>query len=83
LISDVRASINWVNANPTEAAEILANEEILPSAAIAAAAIPRTNSFPLVGSAARAAANEFLTVLFDANPESIGGSIPGDGFYFE
>jgi len=83
VIERLRESVTWVNDNPELAAQVLADYEILPSVAIAQAAIPRANLVTMTGAAAKTAALEFLTVLYDANPESIGGSIPGAGFFFE
>lgn len=83
LIAAVDSSISWVNAHPADAAVIVAEQMILPTAEIAEAAIPRTNLVMLTGAAARTATLDFLTVLYQANPVAIGGSIPDDDFFIE
>jgi len=82
VLEQVGESISWVKGHPASAAQILASAEILPNAAIAEAAIPRTNLVFLTGPQMRDITLEFLTVLHDANPESIGGQLPNATFFY-
>lgn len=71
------------NADKDAAAETIANAGILPAAGVAKAAMPRCNIMLETGIAH---AKEILTPLYETlssyNPQAVGGSIPGDDFYF-
>ena len=80
-LKEYEASINYVKANVAEAAALCEKYEIVPSAAIAAKAIPDANLIFVKGKDIRPAIEGYYKVLFEANPKSIGGSLPGDDFY--
>jgi NitT/TauT family transport system substrate-binding protein len=82
LLTRYRDSVDFVTGDPAAAGELIAGLGIVPSAAIAEQAIPGAHIVLLTGAEARAAAEGYLQVLFDANPESVGGALPGDGFYY-
>jgi len=73
-------SIEWVNSNPAEAAQLIGKYEVMP-AALAEPAIPHCNLKFIPSAAARPIMEEFLQVLLDFNPASVGGQLPDDGFY--
>lgn len=82
-LADYRKSVEEVNGDPTQAAETVAQYEITPSAAIAEAAIPKCSLVCITGvNEIRSTIQGYYEVLFQANPKSIGGSIPDDGFYY-
>jgi NitT/TauT family transport system substrate-binding protein len=70
-------------ADPDAAAETIASAGILPAAGIAKAAMPRCNIMLETGFEA---CKSILTPLYETlssyNPQAVGGSIPGDDFYF-
>ncbi|MBR5049555.1 MAG: ABC transporter substrate-binding protein [Erysipelotrichaceae bacterium] len=80
-LKEYEESINYVKANVSEAAALCEKYEIVPSAAIAAKAIPDANLIFVSGKDIRPAIEGYYKILFDANPKSIGGSMPGDDFY--
>ncbi|MEG2074540.1 MAG: ABC transporter substrate-binding protein, partial [Angelakisella sp.] len=51
-------------------------------AAVAKKAIPKCNIVFLAGEDMKQAASGFLKVLFDANPQSVGGKLPDEEFYY-
>ena len=51
-------------------------------AAVAKVAIPNCNLTYMDGDEMKAAIQGYLQVLYDANPKSVGGSMPDDGFYY-
>ena len=51
-------------------------------AAVAKQALPYCNIVCITGQEMKDAAQGFLTVLFGANPSSIGGALPGEDFYY-
>jgi NitT/TauT family transport system substrate-binding protein len=77
-----KASIEWVRANPDDAAALIEKFDIMP-AAIAAPAIPNCNLVFLPAVESRPLVEDFLRVLLDFDPASIGGKLPDEGFYFQ
>ena len=79
---DYAASIDYVNGNIAEAAELVASYGIAPSAAIAAKAIPQCHLICITGDNMQRVIDGYYGVLYAANPNSIGGSLPDDSFYY-
>ena len=75
------ASIDYANSNPEEAAALIEQYGIVPKAAVAQAAIPQANMVCVTGEDMKGIA-DYYQVLFDADPTSIGGAIPGEDFYY-
>ncbi len=74
-------SIDYVKANPKEAGVFCETFGIVPAAAVATQAIPAANLIFVSGADIRPAIEGYYKVLFDADPKSIGGALPGDDFY--
>ncbi len=49
---------------------------------VSLAAMPHIEMVSLTGERMRTALSGFVKCLYDANPDSVGGKIPGDGFYY-
>lgn len=81
-LTDYKASTTYTNAEPAKAAPLIAEAGIVPSAAIAEAAIPACHITDIEGSLLKSTLNGYLTVLHAADPASVGGSMPGDDFYY-
>ncbi|MFP4363086.1 MAG: ABC transporter substrate-binding protein [Spirochaetia bacterium] len=75
-------SIQWVNANPAEAAPIVEEAQIGMNAVVAEAAIPRCNLRFVDAEDAAPIVEPFLQVFLDISPAAIGGSMPDEGFYY-
>lgn len=69
-------------ANADQAAALVEQYGITPSAAVARAALPQCNLTFLSGTAMRSALQDYYEVLFQADPSSIGGTNPDDAFYY-
>lgn len=80
-LKEYEASIDWVKANPQEAGELCEKFEIVANKAIAAKAIPDCNLIFVAGKDIKPAIEGYYKVLFEADPKSIGGALPGDDFY--
>ena len=65
-----------------DAAAVVVAQGIIGKEPIAKRAIPNCNITLITGAAMKASASAMLQVLFDANPKSVGGSMPGDDFYY-
>lgn len=81
-LEEYESSVNYVLENPEEAAELVAQYEITGSAQVALAAIPDCNLVCISGEAMQPAIAGYYEVLFAASPESIGGAVPQDDFYY-
>jgi len=81
-LADYEESIRFVNTNVEEAAELIAEYQILPNAQIAARAIPFCNIVYFDAQDSKESLDNFFKILYDLNPESIGGTVPDDEFYY-
>ena len=54
----------------------------MPEAAIAEKAIPKCYITYIAGADMKSALSGYLQVLFNADPKSVGGAMPGDDFYY-
>ena len=79
-VKDYGMSIEFTNANPSEAAAFIEKYEIA-AAAVAEKAIPRCNIVWLYGEEYKTVLKNFLSVLHEGNPASVGGAMPGEDFY--
>ena len=79
-LRDYEESVAFANSNPEEAAQIIERFDIVP-AAVAQRAIPRSNLVHITGAEMRQLVEAFLQVMFEANPQSVGGALPDEGFY--
>ena len=64
-----------------EAAALVEKYDIV-KAAIAQKAIPYCNITYIDGEAMKEALSGYLQVLYDQNPDSVGGKLPDDDFYY-
>ncbi len=76
------ASTAFTNEKPKEAAALIEKFGIIPSAEAAEAAIPKCNIVCITGDDMKLSARSMLEMLYNANPKSIGGKLPGDDFYY-
>lgn len=81
-LKEYAVSVDWVNENTAEAAELIVENGIIESAAIAGKALPHCNIVCLTGQEMVEKLSGYLRVLAEAAPESVGGALPGDGFYY-
>ena len=76
-----KASQEYVNENPDEAGQWIADLGIVAKAGLAAKAIPACNIVCITGDEMKAAVSGYLKALFEADPASVGGVLPDDTFY--
>lgn len=76
------ASAEYANTNTAEAAELVASYGIMEKAPIAEKALPQCNITCMEGAEMKEALSGYLNVLFEQNPESVGGALPEDDFYY-
>ena len=82
-IGEYQASVDFVNENTDEAAELIGNYDIV-KAPVAKKALPYCNITLLRREDMRSAVTGYWNILFDADPKSVGGKLPNDdAFYTE
>lgn len=80
-LSRYKESVDYVNANTDEAAALVAKYDIAPEA-VAKKALPLCSISFITGEEMTENIKGYLQVLFDSNPQSIGGTIPDEAFYY-
>lgn len=75
-------SANKANEDIQAVAEMVEKLGIIEKAAIAEKAIPYCNITCITGEEMKQALSGYFTVLHQQNPESIGGELPGEDFYY-
>ena len=66
---------------PSQPAQLMEKFDIIP-AAVAARAIPYSNLVFIEGDRLRRYVLGYLEVLFEANPQSVGGGLPSEAFFY-
>lgn len=77
-----QASVAFVNSNVAEAAQMVGQYEIV-TAEVAEKAIPACNIVFIEGAEMQEKLSGYLSVLLEQNPQSVGGALPGDDFYYD
>jgi NitT/TauT family transport system substrate-binding protein len=83
IVNAVKSSIDWVRANPAEAGKLVEKHELGLSAPVVAAAVPKSNYVFISAAEGRAAVEALFNLFLEYAPASIGGALPGEGFYFK
>ena len=80
-LKEFGASVQWVNENVADAAQLCGDYGII-KAPVAQKAIPQCNIVCITGDDMKQALSGCLGVIFDQNPKAVGGTLPGDDFYY-
>lgn len=81
-LANYKASVEFLNENPADAAVLIAETGIFANAKIAEKAIPKCNICYLDGADMKEAMEAYLGALASVNPNAIGGKLPADDFYY-
>ncbi len=81
-LEDHKESTEDINANPAEGAVWAVQAGIVANEQIGENAIPKCNITCIAGEEMKQALSGYLEVLYGQNPESVGGELPGDDFYY-
>ncbi|MBE6628322.1 MAG: ABC transporter substrate-binding protein [Ruminococcaceae bacterium] len=81
-LKDYKASIEFLNTNTAEAAQMIQDTGIFAQAAVAEKAIPKCNVCYLDGAEMKGAMEIYLNALMGINANAIGGKLPGADFYY-
>ncbi|MBI9108830.1 MAG: ABC transporter substrate-binding protein [Spirochaetales bacterium] len=82
IVKALGESIHWVTVNPEEASAVIENIGIM-GAAVAKLAIPLCGVEFIPAEDAKADVEDFLQMLLELDPVSVGGKLPDEGFYFK
>lgn len=82
-LSEHQASAEAAARFPEETAERIVRAGIIEKAPVAEKALPYCSITCIVGREMKDALSGYLSVLFGQDPQSVGGALPGDDFYFE
>ena len=81
-LKDYTASVDAANNDLDGTAALCEEQGVVAKAAIAKAALPNCNIVCVTGDEMQADVAGYLQVLYDADPASVGGAMPDDGFYW-
>lgn len=81
-IADHQASTEKTATDVDATAELVAKYGIIAKAPVAKKALPNCNIVAIAGDEMKTDLAGYLQVLFDANPKSVGGTMPEDDFYY-
>ena len=81
-LSEYGESVALLTEDPDTAAALIEQTGVFAQAPVARKAIPNCNVCFITGGEMKTAMSEYLSVLFDLAPESVGGALPGDDFYY-
>lgn len=82
-LEEYKSSIEYATTNIDETAAYCEKYGIAPKAAIAKKSIPICNLCYVTGTDMKTNVNGYYSVLFDADPTSIGGKLPADDLYYK
>jgi NitT/TauT family transport system substrate-binding protein len=82
VVTEIKASTEWVVANPALAGQLVEQFELGLKAAVVEAAVPRSNYVFIPAVEARPAIEALLSIFLENDPASIGGALPGENFYY-
>lgn len=80
-LEQYKESVDYVNANTADAAQLIEKYDIL-KAAVAEKALPYCNIVCITGDEMQDALSGYLNVLYEQNPDAVGGVLPEDDFYY-
>ncbi|MDE6674729.1 MAG: ABC transporter substrate-binding protein, partial [Acetatifactor sp.] len=76
------SSVQAIQEDPDKGAELVVAAGIIAKEPIARKAIPQCNITCIDGENMRQALSGYLQVLYDLDPQAVGGALPEDSFYY-
>lgn len=81
-LTKLESSINFALTNPDEVAQLAEQAGVMPKAEIIKKALPGSNLAYIAGGEMKQKIAPLFGILFEANPASVGGKLPGDELYY-
>jgi NitT/TauT family transport system substrate-binding protein len=83
VLQSLKASVEWVVAHPAEAGALVEKHDLGLLAPVVTVAVPRSNYVFISAAAARPALESLYRAFLEFAPQSIGGALPPDNFYWK
>lgn len=80
-LEEYQASVDLLTTDVASAAQKIEETGVFAKAAVAQKAIPNCNVCFITGEEMQSAMAEFLNIMAEVAPDSIGGAVPADDFY--
>lgn len=80
-LEEYKASVDLLTSDVASAAQKIEETGVFAKAAVAQKAIPNCNVCFITGAEMQSAMAEFLNIMAEVAPQSIGGAVPADDFY--
>ena len=81
-LQDYAASIEKAQSDAAGTAALCEQYGLIPKAALAEKALPHCGLTFVTGAEMKTGLSGYLQVMYDADPKSVGGAMPGDDFYY-
>ena len=81
-LQDYAASIEKAQSDAAGTAALCEQYGLIPKAALAEKALPYCGLTFVTGAEMKTGLSGYLQVMYDADPKSVGGAMPGDDFYY-
>ena len=81
-LDEYAGSIAFLGSDPDTASQLIESTGIFTKAAVAKKALPNCNVCFIKGEEMKEAMVSFLEIMYSVAPNSIGGAVPGDDFYY-
>ena len=81
-LEEYGASIEFLSGDAETVGAVIEENGVFAKGAVAAKALPNCNVCFITGEEMKAAMADFLQIMYETAPASIGGEIPGDDFYY-
>ncbi|MBQ0001858.1 MAG: ABC transporter substrate-binding protein [Clostridiales bacterium] len=81
-LSEYAASMAYAEENVEDNAALIEKYGIVAKAPVAMKAFPGVHLSLKTGEEMKASMSGYLQILFDENPQAVGGALPGDDFYY-
>lgn len=75
-------SVDKADSDTADTAALVVKYGIIEKQPVAEKALPECQIVCITGSEMKDSLSGYLNVLYEANPESVGGNLPGDDFYY-
>lgn len=81
-LSEYEQSIAYLNSGADDIGDIIESTGVFSNGTVAKKAVPNCNVRFVIGADMLEQMNSFLEIMFDLAPESIGGAVPENDFYY-
>lgn len=81
-LEEYEKSVALLTEDADTASQLIESTGVFAKGAVAKKALPNCNVCFITGEDMKAAMSDFLDIMFSVAPNSVGGAVPGDDFYY-